>query len=87
MGQPQGMALRMARKNFFVTNAGFARNPTKASTPARKLARDGEGHREKHFSSHFFSAPLRLEAYGICRAVSAVLRLSIFLFFMADFLE
>jgi len=46
-----------------------------------------DGHREKHISSYFFSAPLRLEAYEICRAVSAVLRLSIFLFFMADFLE
>jgi len=31
-----------------------------------------DGHREKHISSYFFSAPLRLEAYEICRAVSAV---------------
>ena len=47
---------------YIKSNAGFARNPTKASTPA-------------------------LKAYGICRAVSAVLRLSIFLLFMADFQE
>ena len=56
-------------------------NPMQALPPqpnkgfnARSQARSRrrEGHREKHFSSYFFSAPLRLEAYGICRAVSAV---------------
>jgi len=74
----------------FVSNAGFARNPTKTLTPARKLARDKEAQRwaqRKTYLLIFFSAPLRLEAYEICRAVSAVLRLSIFLFFMADFHE
>jgi len=34
---------------------------------------------------YFFSAPLRLEAYEICRAVSAVLPLSIFLFLWQTF--
>ena len=38
-------------------------------------------------SSVPFSVFLRLEAYGICRALRAVSRLSIFLFFMADFHE
>jgi hypothetical protein len=66
----------------------YARNPTKASTPARKLARGSENGTEKDmFPSGFLSEPLILEAYVICRALSAVLPLSIFLFFMTHFAE
>jgi len=42
---------------------------------------------EKMSFSVPFSVSLRLEAYEICQALRAVSRLSIFLFFMADFYE
>jgi len=48
-------------KNSYQINAGFARNPTKASTPAGKLAQAGRGAEkgtERNMSPHIFSLRL-----------------------------